>query len=943
MDEAANRAAASAPYDATADEQEEKDKAKRTFVWSFVVVAVVVGAYVLLLGRPKHVQAIVNAVEFAGGDRRLDYALRPLGVGESQVNMAVVRSLVFALVWGPLGLVLLWKRWNDAWKAGIGKRLPGKDLGLVFGAGGGAVAVLEKLITLSLLQTSGGQVRFTHWLYPVAPLLVETLAWVKWLLAGTLILLVTAMTVSALTAAIRRGLPDQLSSLVAPMDPRSLPKPGDAPAHLGICCSGGGLRAAGFALGALSRLEQEDEADSASLSPKALKGIPGSHGLLGRAGYLASVSGGGYAAAAWRIAAGVGELPDRPVIGAPDLFPVASDPDAPDRPTKLIRYIQDRRRYLANGPGGLLRSGLVTVIFMVFHFFLLLSLVFALSWPLGRVIVGFPVTGVGPKPDLLENGLGSYPLGARIWCPPVALGVLVGILLLAYVFWGKGKVKAKFDSAIKGLAALAGALAVLLIVLPWALGQFIAYLPNGGGQRFALAGVYAAILAALWRVAEPRLKKVARYLGGLLLAAGLILFALFTMAQAGDTNEVFSSIWVWLGSVVWMVVAFVLFNPDRWSLHGLYRRSLAGTFSTTRNGDTVVPLLDEPNLFDYGVAHGPEPVICCAAARQTVTNTGVKVLSMTFDPHDVTVHSWADNPDPQGNAVYEALSINHAQFQQRLPRSTFGVQLQTLMGAASVSGAAVAPSLGRMDLKSTNALLAAFNARLGVWVPNPAYKGKLSTTPRLVNMFKEMLRVFDARDPNIYATDGGHWENLGLVELIRRRCAAIICIDASGDPPGTYATLKQAVKLAKLECQADIELDKLTFWGPLAITEDGVAAASCGVGKIHYHHEEGESGAGTSDDVHEADFLYIRSVVVADSPLAILRYASGDTKFPNYSTVDQLLTAEEFGHLINLGYDAAGQALKANPGFVRTVLRELKDNPWKPRRAKPSPAETGHP
>src|SRR4029079_4604788 len=66
---------------------------------------------------------------------------------------------------------------------------------------------------------------------------------------------------------------------------------------LGVCCSGGGIRAAGVALGALGVLERttlvvEHQPDGSVLA-KTVPG-PGTGGLLGKADYLASVSGGGY-------------------------------------------------------------------------------------------------------------------------------------------------------------------------------------------------------------------------------------------------------------------------------------------------------------------------------------------------------------------------------------------------------------------------------------------------------------------------------------------------------------------------------------------------------------------------------------------------------------------------------------------------------------------------
>ena len=81
-----------------------------------------------------------------------------------------------------------------------------------------------------------------------------------------------------------------------------------------------------------------------------------------------------------------------------------------------------------------------------------------------------------------------------------------------------------------------------------------------------------------------------------------------------------------------------------------------------------------------------------------------------------------------------------------------------------------------------NALLALANIRLGMWMPNPRYIPADMPLPakpgyprrRLGYLVKEMLQVYDPDDLYVYITDGGHWENLGVIELIRRQCAEIV-------------------------------------------------------------------------------------------------------------------------------------------------------------------------
>ncbi|MGI9599319.1 MAG: hypothetical protein ACR2QK_24360, partial [Acidimicrobiales bacterium] len=219
----------------------------------------------------------------------------------------------------------------------------------------------------------------------------------------------------------------------------------------------------------------------------------------------------------------------------------------------------------------------------------------------------------------------------------------------------------------------------------------------------------------------------------------------------------------------------------------------------------------------------------------------------------------------------------------------------------------VAPSLGRMSLRSTNALLAAFNARLGVWLPNPRFEHDRRSTPRLVNMFKEIFGLYDEDEPNLYTTDGGHWENLGLVELLRKECDRIVCLDASADPPGSYTTLRQAMQLARLECKATIDVSDET-WEVLTPDDHGVARKNYGLATVSY-----DSGA-------TGQILFIKAAVAAGTSLPVLRYASADRAFPNYSTGDQFLSDGELEHLMQLGYESVNAALADHDQFAAEAL-----------------------
>jgi hypothetical protein len=213
--------------------------------------------------------------------------------------------------------------------------------------------------------------------------------------------------------------------------------------------------------------------------------------------------------------------------------------------------------------------------------------------------------------------------------------------------------------------------------------------------------------------------------------------------------------------------------------------------------------------------------------------------------------------------------------------------------------------MGRLSKGSTNALMAATNIDLGIWLPNP----RVVTDPntrfprvRLGYLLKEILGWYDPSDRYVFVADGGHWENLGLVELLRRRCRTILCLDASGDSVGAFTTLRQAVELARLELPdtvVDIDLKGLdAISGGSAAMPGGLVATLT----VTYRGPGEETFTGT---IH-----YAKAQVSSNLDISLRRYAKADRRFPNYSTGDQFLRDEQFRQLVELGRAAGDELVK---------------------------------
>ena len=196
----------------------------------------------------------------------------------------------------------------------------------------------------------------------------------------------------------------------------------------------------------------------------------------------------------------------------------------------------------------------------------------------------------------------------------------------------------------------------------------------------------------------------------------------------------------------------------------------------------------------------------------------------------------------------------------------------------------------------------------------------LGRRPRPHYLFKEMLGRTKLSDRFLYVTDGGHFDNLGIVELLRRGCTTIYCLDAGGDPAGTYAALGEAIALARSELQVDIDIDPSPI-DPRAKGEP--PATDHVVGRIRYRATPTGSGEVTCDASESSGdvghIVYCRAAVTAEAPFDVRAFQAKDRRFPHHSTFDQLFDDEKFESYRALGAHTAGLA-------VDTLRRhELRD------------------
>jgi hypothetical protein len=177
----------------------------------------------------------------------------------------------------------------------------------------------------------------------------------------------------------------------------------------------------------------------------------------------------------------------------------------------------------------------------------------------------------------------------------------------------------------------------------------------------------------------------------------------------------------------------------------------------------------------------------------------------------------------------------------------------------------------------------------------PGHRRSPRGRPGTWYVFREALGLNDVTQPFVYVTDGGHWDNLGLVELLRRGCGQILCFDVAGDDLTHFDMLAGAIALARsdLGVQIDIDLD------PLLPGEDGFSPSDHAVGRIAY--PDGSTGV----------LVFAKASIPRDAPPDLRAYRQQDARFPTDPTFDQFFDDRQFESYRALGAHAAAGAVRS--------------------------------
>jgi hypothetical protein len=419
------------------------------------------------------------------------------------------------------------------------------------------------------------------------------------------------------------------------------------------------------------------------------------------------------------------------------------------------------------------------------------------------------------------------------------------------------------------------------------------------------AGNLLTRVAGLLKPLAPQLLAVAGVLAVVTLFTGLVIhFVARNYAPLG------------LGiAFIIVLTTLIFFDPATVGLHDFYRSRIARCFlGASQHVPRPETPADRPSeeqdgddfaVADLeGVRHGPLHLVCCAA-----NNLGGDALGSLYRG--------------ARSAVVSPLAVSVGGFAAPPPKDL------SFSSVLTASGAAFNSQMGAISMQlgpSVAILMTMLNLRLGLWVQHPlavkrsGWKGLAYFREALARTFCEPVSAATAkkllglggpddeslrldelprhlrRKTAMHLSDGGHFENLGLYELVRRHCRYIIVSDASADPEAAFDDLGNAIRRVREDFGVEIDLDV----GALR-PNDGMSKQHVAVGTIHYD---------TLGGTDKGTIIYFKPTLVGDEPTDVTQYRSRNARFPHESTADQFYDEAQWESYRRLGEHEASAVLR---------------------------------
>ncbi|MGA7391187.1 MAG: patatin-like phospholipase family protein [Terrimicrobiaceae bacterium] len=386
--------------------------------------------------------------------------------------------------------------------------------------------------------------------------------------------------------------------------------------------------------------------------------------------------------------------------------------------------------------------------------------------------------------------------------------------------------------------------------------------------------------------------------------------------DAGTHGEFFKLLWVLAGLAGLGVIMGYLVNVNKFSLHALFRnrliRAFLGASRSVRKPHWFTGFDPDDNIRVCDLKPG-RPFHVINLALNLVRGGQLAWQERMAAPFSVSrLHcgSWV--------LAYR-------------PSTQFGGGI-TLGTALAISGALANPNQGYNSSTLVAFIMTLFNLRLGWWLGNPSRHGartwdRSGPIHAALPLFNEALGTTNESYAYVNLSDGGHFDNLGLYEMVLRRCRHIVVVDAGCDDAYVFEDLGNALRKIRIDLGISIDIRAVSP------KKEGAQASYYALGTIRYSQRDGPGTDGA--------LLYIKPTVCGMEPADVIHYAASHPDFPHEPTTDQWFSESQMESYRALGFHAATiicqgatESQTIAEFFSGLTLRDLSSQGTPPRESK---------
>ncbi len=653
---------------------------------------------------------------------------------------------------------------------------------------------------------------------------------------------------------------------------------------IGLALSGGGIRSATFSLGVMQALSR--------------------NGFLNKIDYLSTVSGGGYigSAVTW-FTSGISKsgAEKKEFSTRKDEFPFGTDDPDPGsvrsdslEQNSILRYLRQHGNYLAPGAG--------------------ISLISLLGVVLRGTMLNLAVWL--PLFALLFFGALLVAPGFGVFTALLLLGGVIIVLLVIFVFaysfltWLRRMVKSdRLWYRLRRWAEKAAAFLIPTAIISLVFGslpivdEILVGQLKAAGPASIIAGIGVAIKSFMDSGSSEKGVPVGIVVP---LASALFLYGVFLVSYQiafhGYTEIPFTYL-IWIIGFAAALGFFV--NLNYIAIHRYYRDRLMETF---------MPDLDSALGNKTAAAVGADSAKISEFAK--VTNTPYHIVNTNL----ILVNSKIPRYQSRGGDNFilspQYCGSNATGWRES---SKFMMGKMTLATAVAISGAAANPNSGvggegLTRNKFLSLVMSLLNLKLGYWASNPHEKHH---TIMPANHFEpgiyslgNALGIFGFREDRKYVqlSDGGHFENTGVYELIRRRAKLIIVCDGGADPDTSFSDFQTTVRRVEDDFGARIKVEGEQSPDKIVPTAQKEATYP----KDRKFAEQGfMRGKITYADGSDGTIIYLKTTLIRNVSFKVKGYAASNPDFPDQSTADQFFDEIQFEAYRELGHAITSQMLNS--------------------------------